>query len=165
MDRMGPRWFTEISPRFASPMKNHVLCLVLGEMLLVLYYGWLTDLSQNLIVTGMQVTSVFIPTAIAALLLPYSRRAKGVWEASPYREWTFLRLPVIVWGALVNLVYLGVLLYVFVAGKAARQFTVLSVFLFVGLWVLGIAWYFFWKRRSRTVGVNVSVTYGALPPE
>ena len=165
MDRMGPKWFTEINPRFASPVKNHLLCLVLGEMLLALYYGWLTDQSQNVIITGMQVTSVFIPTAVAALLLPYSKRAKGVWEASPYREWTFLGLPVIVWGAAVNLVYLGLLLYVFVVDNAARQFTNLSVAMFVGLWALGIAWYFFWKRRGRTVGVNVSVTYGALPPE
>src|SRR5208337_1307040 len=27
MDRMGPKWFTDINPRFASPVKNHVLCL------------------------------------------------------------------------------------------------------------------------------------------
>ena len=32
---------------------------------------------QNIIVTGMQVTSVFIPTAIAALLFPYMKRVQG----------------------------------------------------------------------------------------
>ena len=79
---------------------------------------------QNIIVTGFQVTSVFIPTAIAALLFPYVKRAKGVWDSSPYKTWKFLGLPVVVWGAIVDLVYLGILLYYFVFNDAAKQFTV-----------------------------------------
>src|SRR5665811_2107585 len=77
MDRMGPKWFTDINPRWASPVKNYVVCFVLGEALLILYYTLLTNQMQNIIVTGFQVTSVFIPTAIAALLFPYVKRAKG----------------------------------------------------------------------------------------
>jgi amino acid transporter len=165
MDRMGPKWFTDINPRFASPVKNHILCFVMGEGLLALYYGVLTNQMQNVILTGMQVTSVFIPTAIAALLFPYMKRAKGVWDSSPYKTWRFLGLPVIVWGALVDLVYLGILLYYFIFNSAAKQFTGPSVFLFCGVWILGIIWYFFWKQRSKTVGVDVSLTYGELPPE
>ena len=34
MDRMGPKWFTDISPRWASPVKNYIVCFVLGEALL-----------------------------------------------------------------------------------------------------------------------------------
>ena len=119
MDRMGPKWFTDINPRFASPVKNHILCLVLGEALLVVYYAWLTDQMQNIVVTGMQITSVFIPTAIAALLFPYMKRCKGVWDTSPYNKWNFLGLPVVVWGALVDLVYLVILLYYFIVNNAA----------------------------------------------
>ena len=33
------------------------------------------------------------------------------------------------------------------------------------VWVLGVIWYFFWKQRSKRVGVDVSMTYGELPPE
>jgi hypothetical protein len=35
----------------------------------------------------------------------------------------------------------------------------------VGVWVLGVIWYYFWKAKSQAVGVDVSVTYGELPPE
>jgi APA family basic amino acid/polyamine antiporter len=162
---MGPKWFTDVNPRFASPVKNHLLCLGLGELLLVLYFGWLTNQMQNIVVTGMQVTSVFIPTAIAALWFPYSKRAKGVWDSSPYKSWRFLGLPVVVWGAVVDLVYLGILLYYFIVHNAATAtFTTSSIILFVGVWVVGIAWYYFWKQRSKTVGVDISLTYGELPP-
>ena len=166
MDRMGPKWFTDINPRFASPVKNHILCLVLGEALLVVYYAWLTDQMQNIVVTGMQITSVFIPTAIAALLFPYMKRCKGVWDTSPYNKWNFLGLPVVVWGALVDLVYLVILLYYFIVNNAATAtFTTPSIILFIGVWVLGVGWYYIWKQRSKSVGVDVSVTYGELPPE
>ena len=165
MDRMGPKWFTDINPRWASPVKNYIVCFVLGEALLILYYTLLSNAMQNVIVTGLQVTSVFIPTAIAALLFPYVKRAKGVWESSPYKTWKFLGLPVVVWGAIASFVYLGILLYYFVFNAAAKQFTFTGNVILVTAWVLGIAWYFFWKRRSKNVGVDVSVTYGELPPE
>jgi len=165
MDRMGPKWFTDISPRWASPVKNYVVCFVITEIMLVVYFAWLTSAMQNITVTGMQMTSVFIPTAVAALLFPYMKRCKGVWESSPYKTWRFLGLPVVVWGALVGLAYLGLLMYFFIFGNAAGLFTLPSVILFVAVWVLGVAWYYFWKGRSRNVGVDVSMTYGELPPE
>ena len=34
-----------------------------------------------------------------------------------------------------------------------------------GTWVAGIIWYLVWKQRSKNVGVDVSMTYGELPPE
>jgi basic amino acid/polyamine antiporter, APA family len=165
MDRMGPKWFTDINPRFASPVKNHVLCLVLGEALLILYYAWLTDQMQNIIVTGMQITSVFLPTAIAALLFPYMKRCKSVWDSSPYKTWTFIGLPVVVWGALVDILYLAILLYYFTAKKASDLFTTQSWVLFISVWVIGVIWYFAWRAKSKSVGVDLAVTYGELPPE
>ncbi len=165
MDRMGPKWFTDISPRWASPIKNYLLAFALGEGLIFIYFAWLSDQMQNIIVTGMQVTSVFIPTAIAALLFPYMKRVRGVWDSSPYKTWTLLGLPVVVWGAVVNLVYAFFLLYYFIFNEAAKQFTGPSVVVFCLTWVLGIAWYFIWKARSKSVGIDVSLTYGELPPE
>ncbi len=165
MDRMGPKWFTDINPRFASPVKNHILCLGLSQILLVIYSFSSFAVMQNVVVTGLQVTSVFLPTAFAALLFPYMKRARGIWDSSPYQKWSFLGLPVIVWGALVDIAYLLILLYVFIFNEAARQFTTESIYLFVGVWVLGVIWYYIWKARSRSVGVDLSMTYGELPPE
>jgi len=165
MDRMGPKWFTDINPRWASPVKNHILCLVLSQILLVIYMFSSFAVMQNVVVTGLQITSVFLPTAIAALLFPYMRRSKGIWDSSPYKKWTFLGLPVVVWGALVDIAYLLILLYYFIFNEAARQFTNDSVVLFIGVWILGVIWYFFWKSRSKSAGIDISMTYGELPPE
>ena len=169
MDRMGPKWFTSINPRFASPVKNHVLCLVLGQIGIALYIFWQNETMQGLAVTAMEIFSVFGVTAIAALIFPYVKRARGIWDASPYRNWKLAGIPVVTLGAIVQLIYLGILAYYFFfmpdPAKRLEGFTTSTIGLIVVTWIIGIIWYFFWSWRSKNVGVDVSMTYGELPPE
>ncbi len=169
MDRMGPKWFTDINPRFASPVKNHVLCLILGQIFIALYIFWQNETMQGLAVTALEIFSVFGVTSIAALLFPYVKKARGIWDASPYKTWRLAGIPVVTIGALVNLVYLGILAYFFFfmpdPAKRLEGFTAGTIQVIVGTWVLGILWYLFWSWRSKSVGVDTSMTYGELPPE
>jgi len=169
MDRMGPKWFTDINPRFASPVKNHVLCFVLGQIMIAVYVFWQNEAMQGLAVTALEIFSVFGVTAIAALVFPYVKRARGIWEASPYKSWKLAGIPVVTIGAIVQLVYLGILAYFFFflpdPAKRLEGFTTSTGVLIAVTWILGIIWYLFWKQRSKSVGVDVSMTYGELPPE
>jgi amino acid transporter len=169
MDRMGPKWFTDINPRFASPVKNHVLCFVLGQIMIAVYIFWQNEAMQGLAVTALEIFSVFGVTAISALLFPYVKRSRGIWDASPYKTWKLLGIPMVTIGAVVDLIYLGILAYFFFflpdPDKRLEGFTASTAILIAVLWLAGIAWYFFWKQRSKRVGVDVSMTYGELPPE
>jgi len=169
MDRMGPKWFTDINPRFASPVKNHVLCFILGQIMIAVYIFWQNEAMQGLAVTALEIFSVFGVTAIAALLFPYVKRSKGIWDASPYKTWKLLGIPMVTIGAIVDLIYLGILAYFFFflpdPDKRLEGFTTNTAILIAVTWIAGIAWYFFWKQRSKRVGVDVSMTYGELPPE
>jgi len=164
MDRMGPKWFTDIDPRWATPVKNHILCFVLGEIGILLYSLWQEQMS-GLSVTGMEIVSVFGVTAIAALIFPYVKKVRHIWEASPYRNWRVLGMPVVTIGAAVNLVYLAILFYFFIVMPDLEGLAIGSLIFYIVIWGLGIAWYYFWKARNRQVGVDVSMTYGELPPE
>jgi APA family basic amino acid/polyamine antiporter len=108
-------------------------------------------------------------TAIAALIFPYMKRARGIWDASPYRNWQIAGIPVVTLGAIVQLVYLGILAYYFFfmpdPAKRLEGFTTSTLLLIVVTWVIGIIWFFFWSWRSKAVGVDTSMTYGELPPE
>lgn len=165
MDRMGPKWFADINARWASPVKNHVLCFVISEIMVAIYVFWTANPMQGLTVTGMEITSVFGVTAIAAVLFPFSKKAKGIWESSPYRNWKLFGVPVVTLGGIVNLIYLGILFFFFVFMPESRDFTWGSVGFYCVVWACGIAWYFFWKQRREATGVSVSMTYGELPPE
>jgi APA family basic amino acid/polyamine antiporter len=166
MDRMGPKWFADIDYRWASPVKNHILCFILGEIGIALYAFW-GDPMGGLSVTGMEIVSVFGITAIAALIFPYVKRARQIWDSSPYKKWNILGIPVVTIGAVVNLIYLGILFYFFyfMSEMGEQELVMGSLILYAVIWVIGIAWYFYWKNRNKQVGVDVSMTFGELPPD
>lgn len=164
MDRMGPRWFTDINPRWATPVKNHLLCFVLGEIGILLYTLWQEQMS-GLSVTGMEIVSVFGVTAVAATIFPFVKKVRHIWEASPYRRWRVLGIPAVTFGGIVNLIYLAILFVFFVIMPDLEGLTTGSLIFYLVIWGLGIAWYYFWKARNRRVGIDVSMAYGELPPE
>ncbi len=164
MDRMGPKMFTDIDYRWATPVKNHILCFILGELAIALY-AWRGEPIQGLSVTGLEIVSVFGVTALAATLFPYMKKVGHIWEASPYRKWNFLGIPAVTIGGIVNLIYLIILFIFFFFMPGKEEFTKESAITYAVIWALGIAWYFFWKSRNKSVGVDVSMTYGELPPD
>lgn len=166
MDRMGPKWFADIDYKFSSPVKNHILCFLLGEIgiFLFAFYG---DPMESLSVTGMEIVSVFGITAIAAAIFPFSKRARQIWDSSPYKSWKILGIPVVTIGAVVNLIYLGILFYYFyfMTEMGEQDLVKGSLILYSVIWILGIIWYFYWKNRNKQVGVDISMTFGELPPD
>jgi amino acid transporter len=164
MDRMGPKWFADIDYRWASPVKNHILCFLLGEIGIFLY-AFRGNPMEGLSVTGMEIVSVFGITAIAAAIFPFSKRAKQIWESSPYKGWKLLGIPLVTIGAFVNLIYLAILFYFLVVMPDLEGLVLGSVILYGIVWICGILWYFYWKSRNKQVGVDVSMTFGELPPD
>jgi basic amino acid/polyamine antiporter, APA family len=164
MDRMGPKWFTDIDYRWATPVKNHILCFILGEIGIALYAFWQNPMS-GLSITALEIVSVFGVTAIAATIFPYVKKVKNIWDSSPYKTWRILKVPVVTIGGIVNLIYLGILFYFYVVMPNFEQLTTDSLYLYAGIWGLGIIWYFVWKWLNKKTGVDVSMTYGELPPD
>jgi basic amino acid/polyamine antiporter, APA family len=165
MDRMGPKWFTDINPRYATPVKNYILCFILGEIGIGLYALWQEQMS-GLSVTGLEIVSVFGVTAIAALFFPFTRKAKHIWEASPYRRWRILGVPTVVIGGIVNLIYLAILFVFFIVMPDLEGLAIGSLAFYIAIWALGIAWYLFWKWwNKRQSGIDIGMAYDELPPE
>jgi amino acid transporter len=164
MDRMGPKWFADIDYRWASPVKNHILCFVLGEIGILLYTIFQNQMS-GLSVTGLEIVSVFGVTAVAAVIFPFSKKAKNIWDSSPYKKWNILGIPVVTIGGIVNLVYLAILFYFFIVMPDLEGLAIGSLLFYVLIWAIGVGWYFYWKGRNKQVGVDISMTFGELPPD
>jgi APA family basic amino acid/polyamine antiporter len=164
MDRVGPTWFTDVNPRWASPIKNYILCFVLGEVGIILYAFW-NNPAASLSITGMQVVSVFGITAIAAMLFPYRKKVRHIWEASPYRHWKVFGMPAVTIGAIVNLVYLLILFFFYVFAPELEGLTVPSVIFYICVWIIGLVWYYFYKWYNGREGIDVDLAYSELPPE
>jgi amino acid transporter len=164
MDRMGPKWFADIDSRWASPVKNHILCFVLGEIGILLYVIF-QDTMSALSVTGLEIVSVFGVTAVAAAIFPFSKRAKNIWDSSPYKKWKILGIPVVTIGGVVNLIYLAILFYFFIVMPDLEGLAIGSLLFYVFIWACGIGWYFYWKARNKKAGMDINMTFGELPPD
>lgn len=166
MDRMGPKWFTDVNPRFSSPVKTHLLCFVLGQTLITVYVFWTNNPLAALSATLQQVFGLFGLTAISALVFAYRKRSRFIWESSPYHEARLFGIPVIVLGAVVYLIYLALLAIAFFGMPDTGALSWGSAIFIGGSWILGIAWYFFWKARARAEGVDIGqLAYNQLPPD
>jgi amino acid transporter len=165
LDRMGPKWFTDVSPRHASPIKNLTVAMVIFAVGVAAYVLWLTSSLSGLIGGGMQFISVFLITGIAGVLFPYRKKVRGIWEASPYRTWKIAGIPVVTIGGVLYLIFIIAMLYFSFVDPTSRDVTGKNLFVFAAAWAAGIVWYFFWRARSAKQGIDISVTFGELPPE
>jgi amino acid transporter len=170
MDRMGPRWFTSINHRFASPIGMYALVAGISAFMSIAYWYLFPSIVSGLVATGIQLVSVFAVTAISAILLPYRKKVAHIWETSPYRRWTLFGVPVLTYAGVVYLAYILALIYFAFFDTRTRAlgfgFTGKAVILMVCAWAAGIAWYYIWKHQSTKAGIDVAhLTYGELPPE
>ncbi len=162
MDRVGPTWFTDIDQRTGTPLKTMLLLFVIGEILLI-PFCLLNDFRAGFVVTTLEIVSVFAVTAIAATIFAHRKKLKALWETSPYKNWKIGSVPVLTVGGVLNLIYLAILFYGFfftIEGFKAWPYATFAV-----VWILGIAWYYYWRRRNRERGINVDVAFSELPPD
>ena len=166
MDRMGPKWFTAISSKYASPVGMLAFVAGISAFLSVAYWYIFPSVLSGLFASGMQLVSVFAVTAIAAIIFPFRKRAAHIWESSPFNQWRLLGVPVITIAGVVYLCYVVALLYFAFFDTKTTDITGKKFYLMAIAWACGIAWYYFWRYRSSKKGVNVdTMTYGELPPE
>lgn len=165
MDRMGPKWFADISSRWAAPVKSYAFWTVLLMIGTCAYVLWLKQDLAGLTAAGMQYVSLFGVTAVSAVLFAYRKRVRHIWESSPFYRWRFLRIPIITIAGVVYLGFLLIILYFAFFDSRTRDVTWKNLLVFGAIWAAGISWYYLWKARSRRSGVDVSQTYGELPPE
>ena len=140
-----------------------------AEILIALYVFWQNDPMQDCRSPPWRSSRCSASRPSPPCSSPTSKRAKGIWDASPYKTWKLLGIPVVTIGRdrrprLPGI--LAVLLLLPRPDKRLEGFTTNTAILIArDAGSLGIIWYFFWKQRSKSVGVDVSMTYGELPPE
>ena len=166
MDRMGPKWFTTINAKWGSPIGMYLFVAGLSIFLVVGYWYLFTDVLTGVIAGGMQVVSTLLVTSISAIIFAYRKKVAHIWEASPFRTWKILGVPVLTIAGVVYLAYIVALLWFSFLDPNTRDITGKKGIILIVVWVIGMLWYFGWKLVSRRQGVDVSeVTYKELPPE
>ncbi|MEW6399685.1 MAG: amino acid permease [Bacillota bacterium] len=164
MDGLGPRWFTEISPRWNQPVKLLVAMFIASQIALT-QYCWNPEFLGGFSVEVLELISVFGITAVAAIVFPYVGKVRHIWRSSPYYNWRIgpIRLVTISGVLLLTMVVLLVVSY-YVTEALAFMHEVWT-WVFIGVWLSGVGWYYLWKYVRKREGVDVTLTFTQIPPE
>jgi amino acid permease len=113
----------------------------------------------------MQLVSVFAVTGISAIIFPFRKRVRTIWESSPYRRFNILGIPLLTIAGVIYFCYILVLLYFAFIDPSTRDLTGKNMISFVVAWIVGILWFLWWRRQNTKAGVDIGITYGQLPPD
>lgn len=162
MDRLGPSWMADVSPRWRSPVKNNVAMLIMSELGIIIY-AYNAEYLLGIAIVALEALSAWGVMAISALVFPYGRRAKTIWEASPYK-FKIGPIYVLTIAAIINILFVGILIYFFFTNPNLEAISEGGLIVYISIWIFSILWYFGWVRHWKKKGIDLSLAWKELPP-
>ena len=164
MDGLGPRWFTDISPKYNQPARLLFIFFILAQIALT-QYCWNPEVLGSMSVEVLQLISVFGFTAISLMIFPYVKKAKHIWDASPYKGWKIAGIPSATISGILALIYVIMLVYSYYITEAFAFMHTAWSLIYLIVWAGGITWYFVWKSIRLKEGIDVTMAFKEIPPE
>jgi len=162
MDRLGPMWFTDVSPRWHSPIKNNVVMLFMSEIGIFIY-AYEASAIDAIAIVALEAMSAWGVMAVSGLLFPYAKRPKTIWEASPYK-FKLGPIYVLTITALINIAFVAILIYYFFTVPELGAISLWGGIIYITIWIFGVLWYFIWVRHWRKQGIDLKLAWKELPP-
>jgi amino acid transporter len=163
-DGIGPRWFI-MNPKGSGQPVYLLLTMLLISQIALLFFSMNSGVLHSFSVGVMQLLSVFAFTALAAIILPYSRKAKPIWNLSPYRFWTLGKIPIVTIAGTLSLLLTGLLMIGFFINDEFEELHLWWVIINITVWISGGLWYLMWKKIQSRRGFDLSKTFSEMPPE
>ena len=162
MDRLGPMWFTDVNPKYHSPVKNNIVMLVMSEIGIGIY-SLNADTLLGIVIVALEAMSAWGVMAVSGLLFPYVKRARTIWEASPYK-FRVGPIYILTLASIMNLLFVGTLIYYFFTLENLEPFSRGGIIVYTAIWVFGVLWYVLWLRHWKRQGIDLKLAWKELPP-
>ena len=163
-DGIGPRWFT-IPPKSNGQPVLLLLVMLIISQLALLYFSVYSEIQHSFSVGVMQLLSVFAFTALAAMILPFSKKLKPIWNLSPYRFWKLGKFPISTIAGTLALLLTVLLLIGFFVNDDFEELHLWWVIINIAVWAAGGLWYYIWKKIQSQRGIDLSKSFDKMPPE
>jgi len=173
-DRIAPSFFGDVSERFHTPVKSIIFFAIGGEIVLFIYAFFKPPIIVSFTAMIPQILTTFLLTSIAAIVLPFRKKLKSVYEASPVSKYKVGPIPFIsICGVIYCVLMLSVLYFFFTTpglGAFPAELTLESVALqsilvVVGIYIFGIIYYFLMRSYRKGQGIDIDLAFKELPPE
>jgi len=173
-DRIAPSFFGDVSERFHTPVKSIILFAIGGEIVLFIYAFFRPPIIVSFTAMVPQILTTFLLTSIAAIVLPFRKKLKSVYEASPASKYKLGPIPFI---SICGVIYFSLLLFVLYyfftnpglgaipATLSLESVTLQSLLVVVGIYIVGIIYYYAMRAHRKGQGIDIDLAFKELPPE
>ncbi len=169
-DRLIPGWFGKVSERWHTPINAILFFTILNTLYLIVYaksYSYQASFSA---VLG-QGSATFLFVGLAAIVLPFRKRTKPIYEASGVKR-SIVGVPLVTIAGIIWVIFLFVNIYYFWVdpnlgandyfSKIVKFF---SLYFTYAMFFFAMAYYFIVRWYRSRQGVNIDLAYQELPPE
>ena len=158
-DRLFPEKLAYITERTRTPVYIMIVMIILACAWTygVLYYA--SILYAYLASVEFIISATIILTMIGAIFFQF--RMKRYFEQSPARRYRVAIIPLAILGVFVNLL----VIYYLWTVPALLATTPQSESLIVGVFVIGLVYYFIMKAYRKSTGLNLGDTFKEIPPD
>jgi amino acid transporter len=163
LDGALPKFFSDVSPRWHTPVKAITLwsAIALGVAALFAY----RPSAQLTVLIGGVVTSALVVgvTCLAAAFFP--SRARDIFQAATRAGNRMLGTPALVFAGALGAGITAALIYVALTFDELGLTSSDSRVVIIGAFVTGILFYAGWRFYKRSQGVDTTLAYRYVPPE
>ncbi|MBU1158350.1 MAG: APC family permease [Candidatus Thermoplasmatota archaeon] len=170
MDRIVPSWFGKVSERWNSPL-NAIVFFTTINMIYLAFYARFSDYQGGFTAVLGQALATFTLVGFAAILLPYRKKTRKIYESSGMNHKIF-GVPLITISGIIWVAFLSVSIWYFMIdpnlgatdywSPVTRYF---SLYLTVAIFFAGFALYWVSRWYRKKHGVNIDLAFEQLPPE
>jgi len=163
LDGALPKYFSDVSPRYHTPVKAITLwCAVaLGVAALFAY----RPSAQLTVLIGGVVTSALVVGVTCAAGAFFPSRAREIFQAATKAGNSLLGTPVLVVTGALGAAITAALIYVALTRDELGLTSSDSRVVIIGAFVTGIVFYVGWRMYKRSQGVDTTLAYRYIPPE
>ena len=163
-DRLAPEFFGDVSEKYHTPVKSTIF-FAIGGWIVLLLYAIKPAMFASFTAMIPQILTTFLFTAIAAIIIPYRKKTKELYNASPASKYKIGNIPLV---TLSGIIYLGLLLtvvYFYFTNPGLGAWHLPSFLVILGIYIFAIIYFFAMREYRKKQGIDIDLAFKELPPE
>jgi amino acid transporter len=163
-DRSLPGWMGAVNRKTRSPI-NAILLVTAGCLIMGWLYTYTVFYKFTLDVTFGSALAFFAST-IAGTVMPYRKRTKAMWEASPASKYKVGKVPVITIAGIIAIIFLWIpMYYLWITDSRYGINDPLSGAVLIASFAAAAILYYVVKAYRKRQGVDLELLYHEVPYE
>jgi len=165
LDRILPDMFSEVHPRFHTPVKSIIFCIIVTAAILAAWRFIPAIGGAAIVAAGSfaQQAPLFF-TCLAGAVFPFRQKTKMVYEASPLVRLKIGKLPIITVCGVIGMGLIATVVYFWATVPELGVANPGALLYVTGVYAAFAIYYFSAKAYRKRQGIDITKAYIEVPP-